>query len=149
MRHDPLPDLDERARRIDDDLSAIRRAMRSQLNDTYESGGLTAPQKLAMAVLLRRGPLSVKEIAEAMNLGHSTVSGVMQRLEARDFVVRQPARDRRVSLYAPSEHVTRFVKSVAPGLVSGPLAARLANVSPEDLNLIEQGLKRLREIVEA
>ncbi len=142
-------EIEELARRIDDDLSAIRRAMRRQLNETYESGGLTGPQKLAMEIVIRQGPLSLKEIAAAMNLGHSTASGIMQRLEAREFVVRlDKPEDRRVSLFAPSAHVTDFLKSVAPELVRGPLTQKLASASSEDLNLIEAGLRRLRQIVE-
>ena len=82
----PSADLDALARRIDDDLSAIRRAVRRQLEESYESGGLTGPQKLAMEIVIRQGPLPLKAIAAAMNLGHSTVSGIMQRLEARGFV---------------------------------------------------------------
>jgi DNA-binding MarR family transcriptional regulator len=141
--------IEDLARRIDDDLSAIRRAMRQQLNKTFESGGLTGPQRLAMAVLIRQGPLALKQIAAAMNLGHSTVSGIMRRLETRSFVVRlaDPS-DGRISLFAPSPQVTAFLKTTAPELVRGPLARKLAAASPEDLELIETGLRRLRELAE-
>jgi DNA-binding MarR family transcriptional regulator len=142
-------DFEELARRIDDDLSAIRRAIRRQLNETFESGGLTGPQKLAMEIVVRQGPLALKDIAAAMNLGHSTVSGIMQRLEARGLAVRlDHPEDRRISLFGASPVVTNFLQSIAPGLVSGPLAQKLAGASPEDLKLIEAGLSRLRAIVE-
>ncbi len=58
--------------------------------------GITGPQLWALWELGRSGPLNLKELAERMYLGGSTVVGVLDRLEARGLAERlQDAEDRR------------------------------------------------------
>src|SRR5437764_787428 len=58
---------------------------------------LTPPQQLALRVLVKRmqaqpeaPALSLTELSRRMGLAHSTVSGIVDRLERRDLVARTP-----------------------------------------------------------
>jgi DNA-binding MarR family transcriptional regulator len=137
------------AEAMERDLGAIRQALRKPLEAEVARGELTAPQKSAMQVLVRNHGISLKELSRQMSLAHSTVSGIVDRLEKRGLVERKPdEEDGRVSRVYPTAVVTEFVKDRIPALTRGPLAAALERTTTEEFEAIGKALKRLRELLE-
>src|SRR5262245_54725995 len=94
----PKSDLTAMAAEIDRDLRAIRKLLRRPLEADITRGGLTGPQQQAMSVLVRSDGLSLKQLSRELALAHSTVSGIVDRLEKRGMVERRPDEsDRRSS----------------------------------------------------
>ncbi len=63
--------------------------------------GLSMMQGHLLHVLDEEGPLSMSEVADRLGCDASNVTGMVDRLEAREFVERRPhERDRRVKLLA-------------------------------------------------
>ncbi|MEU1176123.1 MarR family transcriptional regulator [Streptomyces sp. NPDC005820] len=60
--------------------------------------GLNATEEKTLDVLQRRGPLTAKDLAEHTGLAPASVTGMLDRLEAKGFVrrVRHPTDKRRV-----------------------------------------------------
>src|SRR5271156_2578122 len=77
------------AQEVDQHLSYIRQRLRVRLETEFASGGLTAPQRMVMQVLVQSEGLSLKQLSARVSLAHSTVSGIVDRLEARGMVVRR------------------------------------------------------------
>jgi DNA-binding MarR family transcriptional regulator len=139
----------EQAQRVERDLSAIRRALRKPLEAEIVRGELTVPQAAAMQIVVRQPGISLKDLSREVSLAHSTVSGIVDRLEKRGLIERRPdSADGRVSCIYPSAPVMEFVRERIPVLASGPLAAALLRASDEERAGIEKALRRLRELLE-
>jgi DNA-binding MarR family transcriptional regulator len=135
--------------RIEGDLAAIRRLMRQPLEAEYAKGNVTVPQKAVMQVVVQTPGVTLKELSQSISLAHSTVSGIVDRLEKRGFIERRPdPGDGRLSRIHPSAPVAEFLRERMPVLRSGPLNSALARASVEDRRRIVSALQRLRELLE-
>ncbi len=83
-------------------LRAIRHIIRSvDLHSQRLSSqhGVTVPQLVALRNVAERGPSMLKDLARATHLSASTMVGIVDRLEAKGWVIRQRSTaDRRQSL---------------------------------------------------
>jgi DNA-binding MarR family transcriptional regulator len=135
---------------IERDIAAIRRAVRQPLEAEYAKGNVTVPQKALMQAVVQSPGITVKELSKAISLAHSTVSGIVDRLEKRGLLERRPDEaDGRVSRLHPSAAVTQFVRERIPALRSGPLHRALARTYADERTQIAWALKRLRELLDA
>src|SRR5258707_2846592 len=79
-------------------LREVQRYVEQPQDAAMRESGLTMPQVSTLGVLFDRGPLSLKDLSRELGLSHSTVSGIVDRLERRGLARRavDPA-DRRGS----------------------------------------------------
>jgi DNA-binding MarR family transcriptional regulator len=110
-------------------IAALRRIVRAidlhsrHLMDRY---GVTGPQLVALQEAARLGETPVSSLARNVHVSHSTMTGILDRLEKRDLVARHRDTDdrRRVSISvtdkghavldeAPSPLQERFLKEIA------------------------------------
>jgi DNA-binding MarR family transcriptional regulator len=140
--------LTEMAREIDSSLRAIRRASRKPLAAAIAGGELTFPQRAIMQILVGSEGLSLKELSSRAGLAHSTVSGIVDRLEKRGMVTRQANdRDGRVSRIVVTGAVREFVREKLPELTLAPLVDALKQANPAQRIQILDGLRTLRCIL--
>jgi DNA-binding MarR family transcriptional regulator len=137
------------AEQMERDLSEIKRLLRKPLEDEVAKGGLTVPQKAVMHVVVGRDGISLKNLSREVSLAHSTVSGIIDRLEKQGLVERRvDADDGRVSQIHATLDVAKFVSVRIPALSRGPLSAALGRASAEERRQIGWALRRLRELLE-
>jgi DNA-binding MarR family transcriptional regulator len=109
---------------------------------------LTGPQIAVMASLVTAGPTTLTELSQRMGMTHSTLSGIVDRLEARGLVRRSPDEaDRRRTRIDVTEQVDQYVRELEEG-PSARLAAALARARPAQRHAILEGVKLLRELLE-
>lgn len=137
--------LESFAREIERDLREIRQTLRRPLDAAYARGQLTAPQRIVMQALYHSQGLSLKELCEQVALSHSTVSGIVDRLQARGMVERSiDAADRRLTRIAVTSVVRDFMQKKAPALTSQPLLEALGRLSETQRRTVRRGLSLLR-----
>jgi MarR family transcriptional regulator, organic hydroperoxide resistance regulator len=142
-------DVQQDAQDIAGRIRALDRAVNRQIHRDVAKSGLTGPQVRALEVLFDRGPLSLKDLSTQLQLSHSTVSGIVDRLARRGFVRRESeAGDRRVSRIAVTQEVVRYARA-APRRLFTPLASALQSVPRAERQQIIDTLERLAELVEA
>lgn len=142
-------DLDSLARSIELELREISQALRRPLEAEYARGELTAPQRIVMQTLYYSQGMSLKELCERVSLSHSTVSGIVDRLQAKGMVTRSiDSTDRRLTRIAVTAAVRQFMQEQAPRLTAQPLVEALGRVSEQDRRTIRRGLRVLREALE-
>ena len=103
--------------RLDNQLCFALYAASLAMNKAYKSHlgalGLTYPQYLVMLVLWEHSQLTVSEIGEKLFLDSGTLTPLLKRLEASEFVVRQrDASDERrvyVSLTTAGKNLKRKI----------------------------------------
>jgi len=138
------------AERLEQDLGAIRRALRKPLETEMARGELTVPQTAVMRVVVRQHGVSLKELSREVSLAHSTVSGIVDRLEKRGMVERRAdPEDGRTSRIYPTIIVADFVREQLPRLSRGPLEDALGRATKAERAAIGGALRRLRELLEA
>ena len=137
------------AERMDRDLSAIRRLLRKPLETEVARGDLTVPQSAVMRAVVQHNGISLKDLSREVSLAHSTVSGIVDRLEKRGMIERRAdSADGRVTRIHPAAVVTRFVREQIPALSRGPLQAALELTRPDERDALVAGLGRLRQLLE-
>ena len=143
--------LTRQVEEMERDLASIRRTLRRPLEAEVAKGHLTVPQTGVMQVVVRnRGGISLKELSAEVSLAHSTVSGIVDRLEKRGMIERRPdASDGRISRIYPASIVSEFVREKIPALVRGPIEAAMERATEEERTQIHEALRRLRELLEA
>ncbi len=78
-------------------LRRIFKAIQDYFQEISKKYGITGPQLWALKTVAANGSLSLGELSKKMYLHPSTISGVVDRLEKKGFVVRDRGKeDRRV-----------------------------------------------------
>jgi DNA-binding MarR family transcriptional regulator len=147
----PIADesLHRLAREIDQHLGVVRQRLREPLEMEFARGGLTGPQRIVMQALANSQGLSLKQLSAQVSLAHSTVSGIVDRLQARGMVERsRDQADGRATVITASASVRDFLSNRMPELALSPLLMALRDASPADKAAILRGLKKLRTLVE-
>jgi DNA-binding MarR family transcriptional regulator len=153
MKTPRLPSTDEALRKlaqeVDQHLGVIRQRLREPLETEFARGGLTGPQRMVMQVLVQSEGLSLKELSARLSLAHSTVSGIVDRLQARGMVVRhRDEADGRATVIAPSAAVRDFLANRMPELAISPLTEALRGASNSEQATVLRGLRKLRVLIE-
>jgi DNA-binding MarR family transcriptional regulator len=79
--------------------------------------GLTGPQLVILKEVNREGEQTVGDLARAISLSQSTVTGILDRLESRGLVVRHRAdADKRRVIVDVTEECRRFLETAPPAL---------------------------------
>jgi MarR family transcriptional regulator, organic hydroperoxide resistance regulator len=145
----PDESLVKMAQEMDQHLKVIRQRLREPLETEFARGNLTGPQRMVMHALVLSQGLSLKQLSAQVSLAHSTVSGIVDRLQARGMVVRsRDESDGRASVIAPSSEVRDFLANRMPELAITPLAEALRAASDTERVTILRGLRKLRALVE-
>jgi DNA-binding MarR family transcriptional regulator len=136
------------AERLDRQLRAVAAALRQPVETEIAKGHLTGPQRSVMQALVHAGGLSLKALSKQVGLAHSTVSGIVDRLEQRGLVQRQTdPDDRRITRVAPSDLVRAYLRDTLPTLRLNPLLRALQRATPEEQAEITKGIATLEGLL--
>ena len=142
-------DLTVMAQGIDRDLRAIRARIRRPLEAAIARGNLTGPQQSVMQALVESGGMNLKELSAFLGLAHSTVSGIVDSLQARGLVERQTDdSDKRSTRIGVTPKVREFVRDTMPGLSLHPLEDALTRADAGQRRAIVKGVETLRQVLD-
>ncbi|WP_077713051.1 MarR family winged helix-turn-helix transcriptional regulator [Desulforamulus ferrireducens] len=109
---------------------------------------LTIPQKIVLGYLSKYGELSVKELSQKVRLSHSTVSGIVDRLERKELVVRRPhQQDRRITKVALTDLAKNKMKRSPQQMFAG-IVQLYEQSTVEEQKEIMASLKTLRKFLD-
>lgn len=112
--------------------------------------GLTAAQLSVISLLGNRGAMTMGELSHELEVSHSTVSGIVDRLEAKDVVRRAPdPKDRRYIRISLAERIARRHPAPQGDGPTDRLEAALAAGTSEERQRIKEGLELLLRFVGA
>jgi DNA-binding MarR family transcriptional regulator len=82
-------------------LRKVIRAIDLYSKKLSKESGLTSPQLIVLKEIDKHDGYMVKDIAQSINLSSATVTSILDRLEARDYVIRERSitDKRKVGLY--------------------------------------------------
>ncbi len=137
---------------ISEIMQSLRRIIKS-LQDYSQTVsnhfGITGPQLWALKTINQTGSLRLGELSKGMYVHPSTVSGVVDRLEKKGYVVRNRTdRDRRIVKVGLTPKGKILVRR-APNPAQGRMIYGLRKLKKEKLDLICGSLRDLVRIMEA
>ena len=143
------------AARVSGHLEAIRRVIRESIWAEARRFPipLTPQQVLALQILVDHGRdagsgLSLSDLSQRMGLAHSTVSGIVTRLEARGLLQRTAdPEDRRFVRVELTEPVRDWVQRDLPTLRLGPLARAISKATADERARVLDGLAILERLL--
>jgi DNA-binding MarR family transcriptional regulator len=93
------------------DLRKITRAIDLNSKKLSSETSLTAPQVVSLIAVYHHGSLTLAEIAEQVHLSSSTMVGIIDRLEAKNLVIRERSKtDRRQVLIRITDEGQKMAK---------------------------------------
>lgn len=149
----PRSEENQAGSRIEQDvLRSLRRII--QAVDLYSrklasQHGLTGPQLVCLREIRNQGAMNPGSLARAVSLTPPTVSGILDRLEARGLLTRQRRnRDKRQVLVKLTDEGEQVVAQTPPPLQE-LFTQRLAALPPERRRTIADALHHVVELMEA
>ncbi|HJU81430.1 MAG TPA: MarR family transcriptional regulator [Acidimicrobiia bacterium] len=140
MKESTETDL-ETAARLRLAVARMQRLLRSQ-----EMGGLSLTEASCLAVIGRKGPMPLNEIAASEHLSAPSVTKTITRMEEAGLIDRlNDPTDRRVSLVTLSKKGRALVDQIRSRR-NAFLLLRLQELSPSDLEAVEQALPILERL---
>ncbi|MFJ9607650.1 MarR family winged helix-turn-helix transcriptional regulator [Kitasatospora sp. NPDC101176] len=139
MHENPRPDRTATPIELIEQLARVAAAYYRHFAAAAAGHGLTLMQGKTLSLLTR--PRSMRGLAGLLSCDASNVTGIVDRLEARDLVLREPdPSDRRVKNIALTEHGERTVRLIRADLMSGLTA--LEELTAEDRGALRSLLDR-------
>jgi DNA-binding MarR family transcriptional regulator len=96
--------------------------------------------------LVQNGPRTVGQISQYLYVRDATTSCLLDRMERDGFVTRHRSSEDNRKVYIELTDLGREVLAHAPTGTAGLMRARLPDIPVEDLQAIDQALKRLSDI---
>jgi DNA-binding MarR family transcriptional regulator len=130
-------------------LRRIFKSIQDYSQEVLNKFGVTGPQLWALKIISENEKLSLGELSKRMYLHPSTITGVVDRLEKKGYVLRDRGQeDRRVIKVQLTPEGKGLVRK-APNPVQGKMIYGLRRLRKEKLNLIYDSIQELVEIMEA
>ena len=132
-------------------LCALRRIIRAvdiysrKLNNSL---GLTTPQLLCLYTLADAEKMTLSELTASVNLSGSTVNGIVDRLEAKKYLVRQRSLEDRRKVYLHMTDMGKNLVKRAPSLLQDKLSSEFSELSELEQATITQALEKVVEMME-
>lgn len=111
--------------------------------------GLTGPQLTILQEIVKKGELSIGEIAKAISLSQATVTGILERLENREMLVRNRSEvDRRKVMVKPTASCYDTLEK-APPLLQESFVEAFGGLQEWEQSMILSSLQRLVAMMDA
>ena len=133
-------------------LMALRRIIRAvdlysrKLNSEFR---ITSPQLICLYSVSRKDGMTLSELAKKVNLGISTVNGIVDRLEEKGFLTRTRSEEDRRRVVLSITGLGQDIAGAAPALLQDRLADSLRQLPDLEQAAIALSLERVVELMEA
>jgi DNA-binding MarR family transcriptional regulator len=123
-------------------LRQIMRAVDLHSRQLVRECGLTGPQLATLLEAVRHGPMTAGNLAKSISVSQSTLTGILDRLEARQLVQRARGPDRR-SVTIMATDSGKALVGKAPSLLQESLRRSLSQLEEWEQSSILAALQRV------
>jgi DNA-binding MarR family transcriptional regulator len=130
-------------------LRRIIKSLQDYSQTVHVHFGITGPQLWILKTLYQDGSLSLGELSRRMFINPSTITGVVDRLEKKRYVLRvRNEKDRRIVKVQLTPKGNRLARR-APNPIQGKMIYGLKKLKKDELFPIHKSVEKLVEIMEA
>jgi DNA-binding MarR family transcriptional regulator len=133
---------------ITDAFNEIHALLRRTSRRDIAGIGLTAPQVDLLRQLSFNDGLTLTQLSERLNLAHSTVSGIVDRLEQKEMVERRPdPHDRRIKSIFLGQPVREYLQHHVSSARANLMIGALQDALPAERAQIVAGMATLLRLL--
>lgn len=152
MRNCMTPKISSDRSASDQVMIAIRKIVQAidmNSRQLVKRVGLTGPQLVILQEIANCDKVTAGELARAVSLSQSTVTGILERLEKRQLITRHRCEDdkRRVMVHI-TDTGTRILKS-APPIMQETFVDRFSSIEEWEQSMILCAIQRLVSLMDA
>jgi len=133
-------------------LIAIRRIIQSidlHSRQLVKQFGLTGPQLIILREISQAGELTASDISRAISLSQATVTGILDRMEKREYIVRRRSdQDRRRTMVKITPTGSNLLEA-APPLMQESFIEQFSELQAWEQHMILSSLHRLVAMMDA
>ena len=131
------------ARLFQDVMHLFKHNMKKFLGDA----GISAPQGMVIGLLSKNKKMKITELSSKLCLSNSTVSGIIDRLEAQEMVVRERSKEDKRVVYVSISPNFEDMHKVFHKQIEKNIENIISQGSPEELYKISEGLNTLKKLL--
>lgn len=133
-------------------LKSLRRIIRVtyvKSRSLQQASGLTAPQLVVLRTIAAAGELAVSAIARSVSLSNATVTGILDRLQARDLIKRRRGRADRRTVKVSLTPTGQDLVDHTPAPLQDLFSQKLGELEDWEQTQILSALQRVVAMMEA
>ncbi|WP_231753547.1 MarR family winged helix-turn-helix transcriptional regulator [Rosistilla carotiformis] len=133
-------------------VAAIRQIIRAvdlHSRQLVNGHGMTGPQLAVLQEIKRLGPVSPTSLSRAVHLSQATITGILQRLERRGLIQRQPSVSDRRSVHVQATDAGIEFLSGSPSLLQDRFRGALSTLEDWERLQILSTLQRVASLMDA
>lgn len=128
-------------------IKRMKQMMHENMENMFKSVNLTAPQGMVVGTLFKNGPMKIGDISQSMDLSMSTISGIIDRLEKNDIVIREKStEDKRVILVDLTPNFKTSSKEIFKKM-EFDWGEKIKNATEEEIETILKGFDALEHVL--
>ena len=140
---DTINESIEVARLFQDVMHLFKHNMKKFLGDA----GISAPQGMVIGLLSKNRKMKITELSSKLCLSNSTVSGIIDRLEAQKMVIRERSTDDKRVVYVSISPNFEDMHKVFHKQMEENVQNIISQGNPEELQKISEGLIILKNLL--
>lgn len=133
----------EVARLFQEVIHLFKHNMKKLLGDA----GMSAPQGMVIGLLSKNKKMKITELSSKLCLSNSTVSGIIDRLEAQEMVIRERSTEDKRVVYVSISASFEDMHKVFHKQMEKNVEKIISQGSPEELQKIFEGLNALKKLL--
>lgn len=118
----------------------VMNLFRLNMKKIIEETGMSAPQGMVIGLLHKNKKMKVTELSKHLHLSNSTVSGIIDKLEEQEVVIRERSTDDKRVVYVRISPKFEDIHKDFHKKIKKNIESILNQGSQEDLNKISEGL---------
>jgi DNA-binding MarR family transcriptional regulator len=125
----------------------MHKSLRNLMKKSFEDFGITMPQSIVVGTLVKNGEMKITDLSSMINLSNSTISGIVDRLEKQQLVVRRRSEEDRRTVYVKATPRFEEMHREFHTKLEERFKDLLREGTHEELDKIMDGLNILKKIL--
>lgn len=125
----------------------VAKIIKHNMRKTFECSGITFPQSIVIHALIENGEMKITDLSNKIDLSNSTISGIIDRLEKQQLVIRTRSdEDRRTVYVKVTPKVEEFHRGIHQN-VEESFNDLLSKGTQDEIDKIIVGLETMKRIL--
>lgn len=129
-------------------IKEIYLKLNNNISNEFRNTRLTIPQLMVVRILAKHKRLKVSEIGEMMNLTKGTISGIIDRLEKQEIILKIRSKEDKRIVYVELAENGKNLALEMKDTMGDYFDSIFSKCSEEDMKKIFEGLALLKSIVD-
>jgi len=125
----------------------VMHLFKHNMKKMLSEAGMSAPQGMVIGLLSKNKKMKITELSSKLCLSNSTVSGIVDRLEAQEMVVRERSNEDKRVVYVSISPNFEDMHKVFHKKMEKNVENIISQGSPEELHKISEGLTALKKLL--